>query len=1207
MVTHAEALKNSIEYFGGNELAASAFVGKYALKNLEGELLESTPDEMHRRLSKEFARIEAKYPNPLSEEEIYQLLRKFKNLIPQGSPMAGIGNSFQTMSLSNCYVIGLSDSYGSIMKADEELAHVFRRRGGCGLDLSALRPEGMSVSNAAGTTTGVGTFMERFSNTCREVGQKSRRGAEMQTLSVHHPDILTFVNIKKDKTKVTGSNISVRLTDEFMQAVKTDSLYEQRWPVDSKTPKISKMVSAKDIWNEIITAAWESAEPGILFWDNVLKNSPADCYSDFGYKTQSTNPCLHESVLIATADGRNSVSIRQLAEEGKDIPVYSANPTTGEVSIKTGRNPRITGYNQPLVEVKLDNGTSFKVTPNHKFMLRDGTPIEARLLKSGDSLSAFNKTLEPVTKTLQRRFSSNEWLIFAKENTLPQDFSDWRKEKLGSVQELALACAIELGFEYTDKDPRLVKTLHNMAEQGYIGRITDNFVEVQKTCEQCKSLFFIQHEHREVSYCSTQCGLLHLNAESHIKSIRLARTQATYKKQSIDLKQQQSKIYSDLKFSLKRKPMLKEWEQACKDSGLSFRLKTKFGFQNIKELQAAAKTYNHKVVSVDPVEGLHTVYNITVDDNHTLAIISPIISEKYNKLWFTGANVFQCGEIPLSIGDACRLLLVNCMGNVKNPFSTAVKFDWDEFEKNCVLGQRLMDDLVDLELECVDRILTKVESDPEPAYVKQTEHDLWTRVRNACMMGRRTGLGLTAVGDVIASLGMRYASRESIEFIEKLYKTMEVASYRSSVQLAKERGAFPIFSYDLEKAHPFIQKILDQDPVLRSEYSLYGRRNIANTTTPPAGTTSLLACLSEEHHLFGTTSGIEPAYLISYTRRKKINPNDKGTRVDFVDDLGDSWQEYLVHHPGFKLWDLVKSEEYDRGLKETGSSPFYHDPKPENSPYWKSTSADVDWESGVELQAAAQRWICHSISRTANLPSTATKELVGNIYMKAWEAGCKGYTVYRDGSRSGVLVSNDQAAGNNSGTLESAFIQTQAPKRPKELECDIYQSTVNGEKWTIFVGLLDGKPYEIMAGLSQKISLPKRVKKGKLVKHNGEINPAIYNLHYDYDIQDGEAIVKDIGNIFENKTNSAFTRTLSLSLRHGAPVVYVVEQLNKGSDKESDLFSISKGIARVLKNYITDGTKGTAKKCPECKGDKLAFQEGCIRCLNPDCGYSKCG
>lgn len=822
---YGTALKKSNDYFNGDDLAAQVFLGKYALTTPEGSILEPTPDEMHRRLAKEFARIEAKYPNPLSEEEIYQYFKNFKYIIPQGSPMAGVGNPYQIVSLSNCFVIQSPyDSYGGILKTDQEEAQLMKRRGGVGFDISTIRPRGLNTSNAAKTTDGIGVFMERFSNTCREVAQGGRRGALMLTISVHHPEIETFIKIKHNLKKVTGANISIRLTDEFMNAVKNDTEVELRFPVDSSNPSIRKNIKAKILWDEIIKSAHGFAEPGLIFWDTVKKWSPADAYQEF--QTVSTNPC---------------------------------------------------------------------------------------------------------------------------------------------------------------------------------------------------------------------------------------------------------------------------------------------------------------------------------------------------------------GEITLSPYDSCRLLLVNALSFVENPFTESATFNEKLFISTCRVAQRLMDDIIDLELECIDKIIAKINADNEPDDVKKIEFDLWNRIRSTCQRGRRTGLGLTAIGDTLASLGQCYGSNESVQTVDMIYSRMALGAYTETVNLAKERGAFPAFDYELEKEHPFLNRIFSLDKELAKDWKQYGRRNIALTTTAPAGSVSVVT---------QTTSGIEPAFEVVYKRRKKINPNDKEARVDFVDDLGDKWQEYEVYHHQYRKW-----------MQVSGKS------KVEESPYWKARANDIDWVAKVKVQAAAQKWICHSISNTTNVPKETPVDVIKDIYMAGWESGCKGVTVYRDGSRSGVLLTEESKKTDKKA---ESFADHHAPRRPKQLPCDVVNLTVNGEKWTVFVGMLEGRPYEVIGGLTKHISMPKRVKNGKIIKHNGEENPvARYDFHYDYEKgPEDECIIKDIANNFNNTTHSAFTRTISLALRHGAPVQFIVEQLIKGSEKEDDLFSFSRAMSRVLKTYIKDGTKSSEKKCTSCGSNSLIYQEGCSVCTS--CGMSKC-
>lgn len=826
---YEEVRSASVGYFKGDTLAADVFAGKYALQDLKGNLYELTPSDMHRREAREFVRIEQKYPNPMTEDEVYELLANW-DVVPQGGPMSAIGNQHQVQSLSNCFVIEPPyDSYAGILKADQEQVQVMKRRGGVGFDISKIRPRGLAAANAARTTDGIGVFMERFSNTTREVAQGGRRGALMLTLSVHHPEVRTFVNIKRDKSKVTGANISLRLTDEFMQAVKDGTKVQLRFPVEKDaTHSIEQDVDAKELWDDIVKAATECAEPGLLFWDTVTKRGPADAYVKEGFQSVSTNPC---------------------------------------------------------------------------------------------------------------------------------------------------------------------------------------------------------------------------------------------------------------------------------------------------------------------------------------------------------------GEIPLNSGDSCRLLLLNLFGFVKNPFTPKARFDHERFAVATQKAQRLMDDLVDLELEAIDRIVTKIKSDPEPAAIKRTELELWQRIKDVCAKGRRTGLGITGAGDAMAALGVKYGSDKSVAWVEETYKTLCVNAWKSSATMAKERGAFPIYDKDVEKDHEFIQQVLNADPELKRLHAKHGRRNIALTTTSPAGSVSILT---------QTTSGCEPAYKLTYKRRRKVNPSDKEARVDFTDPSGDRWQEYEVMHHGLKLW-----------MEATGETDI------KKSPYWGATAEEIDWSKKVDMQAAAQRWICHAISNTTNLPASATVEDVKQVYMRGWETGCKGITVYRDGSRTGVLVETASApaqAALEAHTQPQVITETHAPRRPKELPCDITRVNVGAEGYLVLVGILDGRPYEVFAGLAKHIEVPKKAKKGTLIKNGKKDGVATYNLRIPLG-DDDELLVKDVVDVFDNPEHGALTRMISLSLRHGVPISFLVEQLRK--DKHSDLQSFSTVIARVMKGYIKDGTKSTDQKlCPECGSDQVQYLQGCIQCTQ--CAWSKC-
>ena len=831
--TYDEALWDSLEYFDGDELAASVFLGKYALQNEKGEYLESRPNDMHKRLAGEFARIERKYPDPMDRHEIYGLLKDFKYIVPQGSPMSGIGNPYQVQSISNCFVIETPyDSYGGILKTDQEQVQIMKRRGGVGFDMSTIRPVGLNTSNAAKTTGGIELFMDRFSNSCREVAQGGRRGALMITISVHHPQVMDFIKIKRDLTRVTGANISVRVTDEFMNAVKNGESYRQRWPVDSSKPEITNITDAGSIWNALIESAHASAEPGVLFWDTAKRMTPSDIYEEEGFGSTSTNPC---------------------------------------------------------------------------------------------------------------------------------------------------------------------------------------------------------------------------------------------------------------------------------------------------------------------------------------------------------------GEIILSPYDSCRLMLVNLTSFVEDEWSDNSTFDFENFRNVVIKAQRLMDDMIDLEIEQIDSIIKKIESDPEPLHVKLIEMNLWERIREAAFLGRRTGLGITGLGDTLAMLGITYGSEKSVEATEEIYKLLALSSYESSIQLAKERGHFPAYDREKEEGHPFLGRIYENltDEVL-ADLRQYGRRNIANTTTAPAGSVSVLT---------QTTSGIEPAYMLHYTRRKKINPNDKGVTVKYIDKSGDKWTEFTVYHHKFNEW--LKSN-CSPGIQKE----FAVDELISLSPYHKSTSKDIDWVSKIKLQSAAQKWVCHAISNTTNLPSDIDVETVKDVYMAGWEAGCKGVTVYRDGCRSGVLIS--KAISKDVRTSE--FVDHHAPKRPEMLECEIHQANIKGEDWTILIGIVDDRPYEIIGGLSQYVEIPKKHKKGKIRRRHRKTVPSKYDLIVGSN--GDEFIIKDVVAVFDNPNHAGFTRTISLALRHGAPIQYVVEQLQK--DKDADLFSFSKVIARCLKKHIRDGTVGGDKDCPSCGAENgLVYQEGCIICKA--CGWGRCG
>ena len=831
-----EIMASSVEYFGGDELAANVWMNKYALRDGE-HIYELNPDMMHHRIAREFARIESKYPNPLSEDEVYGLLKDFRYLVPQGSPMSGIGNNFQVVSLSNCFVIGnsgSSDSYGGIMKIDQEQVQLMKRRGGVGHDLSHIRPTGSPVKNSALTSTGIVPFMERFSNTTREVAQGGRRGALMLSISIKHPDAERFIDAKMTQGKITGANVSVKITDEFMDCVKSGKPFVQQYPIDSDNPIVTKEVDAKALWDKIIANAWSSAEPGVLFWDTILRESVPDCYADYGYRTVSTNPC---------------------------------------------------------------------------------------------------------------------------------------------------------------------------------------------------------------------------------------------------------------------------------------------------------------------------------------------------------------GEIPLCPYDSCRLQAINLYSYVDNPFTSEAKFNFDLFCDHVTKGQRLMDDLIDLELEKIDQILAKIDSDPEDDEIKRVERNLWLNIKMKCMEGRRTGFGITAEGDMLAALGLRYGSDEATDFAVSVHRALACAAYGSSVIMAKERGAFPIYDAEREKNNPFVQRLAEAAPEMYSDMVQYGRRNIALLTIAPTGTVSICT---------RTTSGIEPVFLVSYTRRKKINPNDRDNSKHKIikDESGDYFEEYNVFHPKFIDWLRITGHNVDEVMAMNDAD---LDKVIASSPYHLATSADIDWVSKVRMQGAIQKWVDHSISVTVNVPKETTKEIVSDVYLTAWESGCKGCTIYRDGSRTGVLVSSKDSKP------ADTFAETKAPKRPKKLEAEIVRFKNEREDWIAVVGMYEGRPYEIFTGRAENFLLPKDVEKGWVIRTK---EPGDAHARYDFQFLDHDGYhvtIEGLSRMFR-KEYWNYAKLISGILRHGMPIANVVDLIGKLTFDVDSITTWSNGVARALKRFIKDGTE-TSEVCPEC-GSKLVYNSGCKTC--PNCGWSKC-
>lgn len=843
--SYDEAYEASLKYFKGDELAARVWVNKYAVKDSFGNIYEKSPEDMHWRIANEVARIEEKYPQALSAQELFDVFDHFKYIVPQGSPMTGIGNNYQVASLSNCFVIGLdgpADSYGAIIRIDEEQVQLMKRRGGVGHDLSHIRPKGSPVKNSALTSTGLVPFMERYSNSTREVAQDGRRGALMLSVSIKHPDSEAFIDAKMTEGKVTGANVSVKLDDEFMKAAVENRPYMQQFPIDSKEPTYKKEINASALWKKIVHNAWKSAEPGVLFWDTILRESVPDCYADLGFRTVSTNPC---------------------------------------------------------------------------------------------------------------------------------------------------------------------------------------------------------------------------------------------------------------------------------------------------------------------------------------------------------------GEIPLCPYDSCRLLAINLYSYVVNPFTPEAYFDFEKFKKHAAMAQRIMDDIIDLELEKIEKIIAKVDSDPETDEVKGPERHLWEKIYKKSSMGRRTGVGITAEGDMIAAMGLRYGTEEATEFAEKVHKTLALETYRSSVNLAKERGAFEIYDAVREENNPFINRIKEADPELYTEMRQYGRRNIACLTIAPTGTTSLMT---------QTTSGIEPVFMPVYKRRRKVNPNDENVHVDYVDETGDAFEEYIVFHHKFLTWMKVNGYDPDKRYSQEEIDELVA-----KSPYHKATSNDVDWLMKVKMQGRIQKWVDHSISVTINLPNSVDEELVNRLYVEAWKSGCKGCTVYRDGSRSGVLISTKKKEEKKEELNALTLLKRQVVEvRPKVLEADVVRFQNNKEKWVAFVGLLDGRPYEIFTGLQddeEGILLPKSVTSGRIIKNYDEDG----NKRYDFQFENKRGYKMTVEGLSErfNKEYWNYAKLISGVLRWQMPIDQVVKLVGSLQLDSENINTWKNGVERALKKYVQDGTEAKGVKCPNCGHETLVYQEGCLICKT--CGSSRCG
>lgn len=1163
VVSEEEAREATLEYFSGDELAADVAVKKYLLRDIQGNLVEKTPDDIHHRLAKEFARIESNYPDPLTEDEIYNLMKDFKEIIPQGSLMSGIGNNFQIQSLSNCQILpDVIDSYGGIMQQDEWLVQLSKRRCGLGFDISGIRPKGLPTQNSSRTTDGIAVFMERYSRSVREVGQGGRRAALLLSISCHHPEIRTFINIKKNGNAVWGANISIRITDEFLNCVKNKEKVQLRFPVDKNVPhKVEEWVDANELWDEIIASAHAAAEPGLLFDDTIRKYTPSDAFTEEGHRFVSTNPCFAPGTMILTKQGH--FPIEDLV--GKEVEVWD-----GLNWVKCN-NFRITGENQPVLKITMQDGSFTRVTPYHICILNTGRKVKANELQPGMRLQisetplidgqhiergayikgfltgdgAYDAESEiPLLWVYHTKYSCMPRLInsareipamtIGRRDSIITEPSFGKEDKAKRRSLRGLTCRdYELYSWVTEYKQRLPKGIFNWS--------------VESKHEFIAGVFDADGTAQDSAVKGFHYQLASINKNWLYDIQQLLKTIGVYSKMSLmrkggvtDFKHRGGvlKVVDCWRLTIPQKYSIKLAAQVIFSRLVSFQ---------DKKLVYNLKPFYNKIVSIENDGIEKKVYCCTVPTTHSLSLSS-------------GNHWGNCGEVPSGAFSSCRLMALNLTSFVRNSFTQNAFFDFERFYAVNYKAQKLMDDTVDLELEAIQKIFDKINSDPEPASVKRNELELWENILRVSKAERRVGLGVTGLGDCLAMLNIKYGSDASISMTEQIYKTLATANNRSSIAMAKERGAFPSWKPGKWDTHPFMQRLIEADPDCKDDLLKYGRRGICLTTTAPTGSLSTLT---------QTTSGIEPAYLLLYNRRRKV---PKEQLHDFVDPVGDCWQTYTVEHHGVKKWKEVTGE--------TDTT---------KSPYFGATANDIDWVQSVKLQAAAQKYVELAISKTCNLPENVSVDTVKQVYMTAWKSGCKGVTVYRDKSRTGVLIAKDD---NN-----TKFTQHNAPKRPQSLPCDIHQFNLSNNKWVILVGLLDGKPYEVFGGLAKHIGFTDSPLKGTITKRSFKTKNARYDLEV------GGQVIEDIANTFDNVDYAALTRMVSLSLRHGANIQYVVEQLLK--EKDASMFTMAKSLARTLKHYISEGAKASIKLCESCgAGGTLIYQEGCVKCSS--CSFSRC-
>lgn len=1127
--TYDEALAASIEYFGGDELAGDVFLKKYALKNDDGHILEKTPKDMHQRITNELVRIENnKFKKPLSSESIFNYFDKFKYFIPGGSPMSAIGNKYQVQSLSNCVVIPpVVDSYGGICLTDQQQAQLMKRRMGVGFCISNIRPKGMLTKNAARTTEGIGIFMERFSNTCREVAIQNRRGALMLCISVHHPEIETFIHIKKNLTKVTGANISIKVTDEFMNAVVHNKKYQLRWPI--KNPKVTSEISARYIWDQIVDSAWACAEPGVLFWDTMQREGLSDQYKEINPSFEDTapNPCTFQSSKVLTLTGMREIQDINVGEE-----IWSESGWTKVVN-------KIDQGVKPCFKYKTTFG-SFSGTEDHKIISNNikvpvGVAESLTILRGPFNL---NLTLNSQDIMDGLVLGDGTYDKMSRKILLCIGYKDHDYFN-SEIVNLMISPPKEIPVLYFNQ--RVITTI-TPKDLPYMWErnVPNNFKlgTKDKVCGFLRGLYTANGSicANRITLKSSSFGLIE-DVQIMLSSVGITSYHTTNKPSLVKFSNGEylCKQSYDLNITRDREKFqqLIGFIQIYKQEKLTSIIK--------KDAPSKHENLEKEIVSKEVLGDQH-VYDITVDNaTHTF--------------WCDGINISNCGEISMGV-DCCRLMCINLYSYINNPFTKHAKFDFELFDKHAQDAQRVMDDIVDLELEAVDKILEKIKNDPEPEHIKRVELEIWNKLRENCVLGRRTGLGITALGDALAALGLRYGSEESINTTEEIYKQLAISSMKSSCLMAKELGAFPLYDKKLETGHPFLERLFTASPEVKELHEKYGRRNISLTTTAPTGTISTQT---------QTSSGIEPVYALQYTRRRKISSEDRTAKVDFVDQNNDKWQTYLVSHDKFNIWKQV-----------TGESDI------KDSPYYKATANSIDWEASVDIQAVAQKWVTHSISKTCNLPSNATKELVNKVYLKAWKSGCKGFTIYRDGCRTGVLVENP--------TTKPTLQKHDAPKRPKTLPCDLYTYKMGSKRFLVVVGLLEGEPYEVFA-TEGKYDIDGN-KTGEITK--------LKRGHYMVKMHDGEIIVANTDNAL-SEDEEVITRLVSSNLRHGADVSFIVQQI----EKSRGMGSFGKSIARALKGYIKNGVKVHGEVCESCGSENLQRVEGCKTCMQ--CGVSKCG